>query len=50
MSLSSCIGSQLRKGAVRIPETECSGAHLKYSRKEIILYRDAFRDWLRQNA
>ena len=24
--------------------------YLKYSRKEIILYRDAFRDWLRQNA
>jgi CRP/FNR family transcriptional regulator len=24
--------------------------YLKYSRKEIILYRDAFRDWLRQTA
>ena len=24
--------------------------YLKYSRKEIILYREAFRDWLRQNA
>jgi CRP-like cAMP-binding protein len=24
--------------------------YLKYSRKETILYRDAFRDWLRQNA
>jgi CRP-like cAMP-binding protein len=24
--------------------------YLKYSRKEIILYRDAFKDWLRQNA
>jgi len=24
--------------------------YLKYSRKGIILYRDAFRDWLRQNA
>jgi CRP/FNR family transcriptional regulator len=24
--------------------------YLKYSRKGIVLYRDAFRDWLRQNA
>jgi CRP-like cAMP-binding protein len=24
--------------------------YLKYSRKGIILYREAFRDWLRQNA
>ena len=24
--------------------------YLKYSRKEIILYREAFREWLRQNA
>jgi CRP/FNR family transcriptional regulator len=24
--------------------------YLKYSRKEIILYREAFRDWLRQNV
>jgi CRP/FNR family transcriptional regulator len=24
--------------------------YLKYSRKEVILYREAFRDWLRQNA
>jgi CRP/FNR family transcriptional regulator len=24
--------------------------YLKYSRKEVILYRDAFRDWLRQSA
>jgi CRP/FNR family transcriptional regulator, cyclic AMP receptor protein len=24
--------------------------YLKYSHKEIILYREAFRDWLRQNA
>ena len=24
--------------------------YLKYSRNEIILYRDAFRDWLRLNA
>ena len=24
--------------------------YLKYSRKEVILYRDAFREWLRQNA
>jgi CRP/FNR family transcriptional regulator len=27
----------------------CQG-YLKYSRKEIILYREAFRDWLRENA
>ena len=24
--------------------------YIKYSRKEVILYRDAFREWLRQNA
>jgi CRP-like cAMP-binding protein len=24
--------------------------YLKYSRKGIVLYRDAFRDWLRQSA
>src|SRR2546421_492004 len=24
--------------------------YLKYSRKEVVLYRDAFKDWLRQNA
>jgi len=24
--------------------------YLKYSRKGIILYREAFRDWLRQDA
>jgi hypothetical protein len=24
--------------------------YLKYSRKGIVLYRESFRDWLRQNA